>query len=194
MLLLTLACGLSTVLWAQPGKRILNRAKNSAEHKVNSKVDQAVDKTVDKGVNELDTLLSGKKSKTPASEPPKPPAPPPSTGTPTNNTSPAVGPAPDTGAVQSLPGPNTYARQMNTAWVSDLIFTNITCEKGKRTVEKKLGSLKGVRSAQVNVTNGELAISYFPAEVSYNRIIEVIQECFFEADGRPVPAGKNGCQ
>lgn len=189
--ILAFFCMAYTGLHAQIGKRILNRTKNNAEYKINKKIDEKVDKTVDKGVNELDTLLTGKKSK--EQEPAKPPVESQPSTPKTANTPSDVNP-PAENSVTQLPTPNRYAQQMNTEWVTDIIFTNIKCDKGKRAVEKKLTSIKGVKSVSINITNGELSISYFASEIAYHTIIHTINQLYFMADGKAPSGNKDGCQ
>lgn len=194
ILLFMVACGLSLGLHAQIGKRILNRAKNSAEHKVNSKIDEKVDKTVDKTINEIDTLLTGKKSNPTDKETTRQPVEPQPPIKEKENTSVANPSTTENTTLSSLPTPNLYAQQMNTEWVSDVIFTNIKCDKGKRSVEKKLSAMKGIKSVSINITNGELSISYFANEIAYNTIINTINQLYFIADGKAPAGNKDGCQ
>ena len=192
--ILICACSLPIRLYAQIGKRILDRTKNNTTYKINKKIDETVNKTIDKGINEIDTLLTGKKTKKTEKEPSKQPVESPIQTEQKQSTSTASIQTNDNTTIASLPTPNKYAQQMNTEWINDVIFTNIKCSKGKKAVEKKLGSLKGIKLASVNISNGELTIAYYSKDVSYDTIFNTINQLNFIADGKPAANNKDGCK
>lgn len=189
-----IAFGLFNELQAQLGKRILNRTKNEVEYKVNKKVDEKVDKTIDKGINEVDTLLTGKKPKTTQKEPPKPPVDPQKPTTEKEKNTSVANQLNDNTTFTDPHTPNMYAQQMNTDWVSDVIFTNIKCSKGKQQVEKKLTGTKGIKSVSTNINTGELSVAYFPNQISYAGILDIISKLNFDADSKKAAAAVNSCQ
>lgn len=174
---------------AQIGRRIKDKVKNETNYQINKKVDEATDKAI----KEADTLLTGKKRKQDPAPPEKPA--PPTAGNNTNTNS-------NNGAATSLLSDTAYrppesshqfASRMNTVYTTITVFTSCRCEAGKKLVEKNLPKLGGLVSAMVNITNGEIKITYNGEELNYSTITRQLNEMGFEADGSPAAAGKKGC-
>ncbi|MBA3674723.1 MAG: heavy-metal-associated domain-containing protein [Chitinophagaceae bacterium] len=64
-----------------------------------------------------------------------------------------------------------------------VIQTNIYCEAGKTKIEKMLKKQDGVFDVKANIKNGEVAIRYDSDGTSYTRLLALINEQGFVADG-----------
>ena len=73
--------------------------------------------------------------------------------------------------------------------VQTVIQTNILCDAGKNKVEKALKKQDGVFEVKVNIKNGELAIRYSSDGTSYSKLLKLINQQGFEADGGKPAAG-----
>ena len=62
-----------------------------------------------------------------------------------------------------------------------LPVTGMTCAACVRRVEKGLGSLSGVQSAQVNFATSQAAVEYDPAMVDAERMVEKVREIGYDA-------------
>lgn len=186
-LLVILSCFSSLSAFSQFGKKILEHTKKETEYRINKKVEEKIDKTVETGVNKADTLLTGKKRKKPIPETSNKPVQPGKTGTENLGN-------PETGNNElPLSTKNEYAKQVNTEWITEIIFTNINCEKGSKAVQKKLTGTAGVKKVSINLSTGEVSIFYSPAETTYQQLTAIINSLHFTADGKVSQSGKNGC-
>lgn len=71
--------------------------------------------------------------------------------------------------------------------------TNIKCAKGKNEMMKILKKKKGVSHGAINIQNGELKLEYNSDGTPYTKIIELINENGFDADGNISKTKKNAC-
>lgn len=71
-----------------------------------------------------------------------------------------------------------------------LTAPDISCDHCKRTIENSVGELAGVQSCSVDIPFKRVTVSYDPAQVSRDQIVETMDEEGYPVDESSQPASR----
>ena len=163
---------------AQKLNEWLKNKKDEAKTKVNTKVDQETSAGIDNALNKPEEMIKKKKEKNKEKK---------SKGKEVVTN--------ETAADEKSSGTRTQVandNSMDGEGVQTVIQTNILCQAGRSKIENMLKKQGGIFDIKANITNGEVAVRYNSDETSYSKILNLINQQGFEADGNKPAAGAPG--
>lgn len=170
---------------AQTFKELIEKKRQEMKDKANAKLDQKTSQGIDDAVNSPERIIKKKKEKNKDNK--------------TKIKEVVTTETPATGKTKEIKETTTEVtsdNSMNGEGAQTVIQTNINCEVGKKKIEVAMKKIEGILEVKTNIKNGELSIRYNNNSAGYTKLLQLINEQGFEADGNKPTTGapNNPCK
>lgn len=153
----------------------LKTKKDEAKTKVNNKVDQKSSAGIDNALNKPEELIKKKKEKNKEKK--------------SKNKEEGSSAKAENDPPSKITAADATSTNMDGEGAQTVIQTNINCEAGKKRIEAALKKNSSVLESKVNIKNGELSVRYDSNGIGYSKLLQLVNDQGFEADGNKPIAG-----